>query len=103
MKDRHDSKSINLPMPKRGRGRPAIHGEAMTAAERQKRYRSNSTKRICSVISLTLDEDFTGVPSSRLLEYVNYQMVPERLATLGNSRMILMKVIRELHDRVRDI
>lgn len=103
MKDQHDKTTIDLAMPKRGRGRPAIHGEAMSAAERQRRYRKNSTKRICSVISLTLDEDLAGVSSSRLLEYVNYQMVPERLATLGNSRMILMKVMRELHDRVRDL
>lgn len=69
MKDAHDTLTRDLPAPKRSPGRPSIHGEAMTPAEKQARYREGRMIRLRDTA-----RDPSSASDSQLVDLMRYNL-----------------------------
>ena len=82
MKDASDKKTRELAMTKTTRGRPAIFGDPMTPAEKQRRFRENRLTRI---------RDAASAPSeasdAQLVDLIRYNMNLTRVTPAARAKL----------------
>lgn len=82
MKDRDDSKTREIEMPARPRGRPAIFGDPMTPAEKQRRYRENRVARLRDAAKAP-----TEATDAQLVDLIRYNMNLTRVTAAARAKI----------------
>lgn len=102
MRDAHDTSTDELTFPKRGRpGRPRLHEQPLTPAERARRYRERRWDRIrATSAALGRREDVAAVPDARLLELLSYALAGYDASTYG-GRMHAIDIARAARELAR--
>jgi hypothetical protein len=102
MRDAHDTSTDELTFPKQGRpGRPRLHEQPLTPAERARRYRERRWDRIrATSAALGRREDVAAVPDARLLELLSYALAGYDASTYG-GRMHAIDIARAARELAR--